>query len=80
MAKNCIVDLMEEFTSAKLKTETISKLMLSSEELSDRGKKLCECGTYIGFNFNENENLRIFAGNGFALCAKGGGAFAHILL
>ena len=63
MAKNCIVDLMEEFTSAKLKTETISKLMLSSEELSDRGKKLCECGTYIGFNFNENENLSVTSAN-----------------
>ena len=63
MAKNCIVDFVEEFTSAKLKTEVISKLMLSSEELSDRGKKLCECGTYIGFNFNENENLSVTSAN-----------------
>ena len=63
MAKNCIVDFVEEFTSAKLKTEVISKLMPSSEELSDRGKKLCECGTYIGFNFNENENLSVTSAN-----------------
>lgn len=63
MAKNCIVDFVEEFTSAKLKTEVISKLMLSSELLSDRGRKLCECGTYIGFNFNENENLSVTSAN-----------------
>lgn len=63
MAKNCIVDFVEEFTSAKLKTEVIFKLMLSSELLFDRGKKLCECGTYIGFNFNENENLSVTSAN-----------------
>lgn len=63
MAKNCIVDLVEEFTSAKLKTEVISKLMLSSELLADRGRKLCECGTFIGFNSNENENLSVTSAN-----------------
>ena len=63
MAKNCIVDLINEFTSAKLKTEVISKLMLSSELLADRGRKLCECGTFIGFNSNENENLSVTSAN-----------------
>ena len=63
MAKNCIVDLVEEFTSAKLKAEVISELMLSSELLSDRGQKICTCGTYIGFNSNENDSLSVTSAN-----------------
>ena len=63
MAKNCIVDLVEEFTSAKLKAEYISKLMLDSALLADRGRKICTCGTYIGFNSNENENLSVTSAN-----------------
>lgn len=63
MAKNCIVDLVEEFTSAKLKAEVISELMLRSEFLSDRGRKISSCGTYIGFNSNENENLSVTSAN-----------------
>jgi plasmid rolling circle replication initiator protein Rep len=63
MTKNCIVDLVEEFTSAKLKAEYISKLMLDSELLADRGQKICACGTYIGFNSNENDSLSVTSAN-----------------
>ena len=63
MVKNCIVDLVEEFTSAKLKAEYISKLMLDSNLLADRGQKICACGTYIGFNSNENESLTVTSAN-----------------
>ena len=63
MAKNCIVDLVEEFTSAKLKSEVISELMLKSELLSDRGIKVRACGTYIGFNSNENDSLSVTSAN-----------------
>ena len=63
MAKNCIVDLVEEITSAKLKAEYISKLMLDSDLLADRGRKICTCGTYIGFNSNENDSLSVTSAN-----------------
>lgn len=63
MSKKCIVDLLEEFTSAKLKSETISNLMLQSDLLSNRGRKICSCGTYIGFNSVENDTLSVTSAN-----------------
>ena len=63
MVKNCIVDFVEEFTLAKLKSQTIANLMLQSELLSDRGRKICACGTYIGFNSNENDSLSVTSAN-----------------
>ena len=63
MSKNCIVNFIEEFTSAKLKSEVISKLMLSSDLLADRGRKIASCGTYIGFNSDENNSLSVTSAN-----------------
>lgn len=63
MSKNCIVDFVEEFTVAKIKSEKISGLMMQSELLSDRGKKITACGTYIGLNKNENEKFSVTSAN-----------------
>ena len=63
MSKNCIVDLVEDFTLAKLRSENISNLMLKSALLSDRGKKICSCGTYIGFSADESESLSVTSAN-----------------
>ncbi len=53
MPKNCIVEIVEEFTTAKIRAEKISQIMMASPLLSDRAKKICSCGTYIGFNKSE---------------------------
>lgn len=63
MPKNCIVDLVEEFTTTKIKAETISDLMLKSELLNDRGRKISACGTYIGFNSNESGGFSVTSAN-----------------
>ena len=64
MAKNCIVDCIEEFTSAKQKTIEISSLMLDSILLSERGKKICSCGTFIGFNTSaDKDNYSVTSAN-----------------
>lgn len=63
MAKNCIVDLVGEFTDSRLKTEDISKLMRQSDLLSDRASKLDGCGTFIGLSPSEDSRYSVTAAN-----------------
>ena len=64
MAKNCIVNCIEEFTSAKQKSIEISSLMLDSILLSERGKKIRSCGTLIGFNSSaDKDNYSVTSAN-----------------
>ena len=63
MPKNCIVDLVEEFTTTKTKAELISRLMLQSDLLSDRGRKICDCGSFIGLSLTETDSYSVTSAN-----------------